>query len=394
MPIYEYLLVENSGKTTKKTLSAESLEDAKTKLRRQKVFIAKIYPVEKKQNKTKLALPVLVDFTRQLAQLLKSGLPLFESLLVFEEKMRSSKYHFLFLDLCDRVKQGSKLSATLAQYPSSFDAIYCSMIAAAEETGQLSETFQELALQIQREEKIRKKLISAMVYPAFLGSFCFVIVFAMFFFLIPSLKDLFEGKQLHPLTKFVVQLSDLLRSKGWVLGALFFMKVSLISSFFSSKKGQELKQKLFLRLPLLKGFITSSVLFRFTKSMAGLLKSGVSLVYALQLSKDVLHHIEFEKAIDQSLIGMIKGGKLSTELDAAPCIPKLMVRMVATAEKSAALDQMFGHLADIYQEELEKKVEQFLQLLQPLLILFLGLIVGFVVLSIMLPLTDVSSFLR
>lgn len=182
MPIYEYLLVENSGKTSKKTLSAESLEEAKLKLRRQKLYIAKIYPLEKKQTKTKISLLLQLDFTRQLAQLLHSGLPLFESLLVFEEKMRNHKFHFLFLNLCDLVKQGSKLSVALSQYPSSFDPIYCSMVAAAEETGKLSEVFHELALQITREHKVRKKITSALVYPAFLGSFCLVIVFAMFFF--------------------------------------------------------------------------------------------------------------------------------------------------------------------------------------------------------------------
>lgn len=128
--------------------------------------------------------------------------------------------------------------------------------------------------------------------------------------------------------------------------------------------------------------------------MAGLLKSGVPLVYALELSKEIVNHVEFKQAIETAISGMIKGGKLSSELESEKCIPKLMVRMISTAEKSASLDQIFGHLADMYQEELEKKVEQFLQLLQPVLILFLGLIVGFVVLSIMLPLTDVSSFLH
>lgn len=394
MPIYEYLLVENSGKTSKKTLSAESLEEAKLKLRRQRLYIAKIYPLERKQTKTRISLLLQVDFTRQLAQLLHSGLPLFESLLVFEEKMRNHKFHFLFLDLCDRVKQGSKLSAALAQYPSSFDQIYCSMVASAEETGKLSEVFKDLALQIAREHKVRKKISSALVYPAFLGSFCLVIVFAMFFFLIPSIKDLFEGKQLHPLTQFVVRTSDLLRSYGWLIALGFLVKGLAASLFFSTKQGKEFTQKVFLRLPLAKGFITSSVLFRFTKSMAGLLKSGVPLVFALQLSKEIVHHVEFEKAIEKALSGMIKGGKLSSEFESEKCIPKLMVRMISTAEKSASLDQIFSHLADMYQEELEKKVEQLLQLLQPVLILFLGLIVGFVVLSIMLPLTDVSSFLH
>ena len=158
----------------------------------------KIFSLSEKTKQSRLSDQLLVSFTRDLAQLLRAGLPLYESLVAIEEKYKTHKAHALFLDLCDKVKSGKHLSQALANYPKVFDQIYISMIASAEETGALASVFSQLEKLILRQQKLKKQLSSAMIYPAFLLSFCVIVINALFFFLIPSMQQLFEERTLHP----------------------------------------------------------------------------------------------------------------------------------------------------------------------------------------------------
>ncbi|MBI5274179.1 MAG: type II secretion system F family protein [Chlamydiales bacterium] len=394
MPIFEYVALNHRGKKIKHTLSADSIETAKDVLRKQKTLVTSICPIKRHNFNIKLPLSIKLNITRQIAQLLRSGLPLYESLLILEEKIIHQKYHFLFIDLCDRVRQGSALSQALACYERSFDKIYVSMVAAGEESGSLAEVFEELSIMIEKEQRLKKKLSSAMIYPAFLGIFCCIVIFSMFFFLIPSLRELFNGKNLHPLTKSVLGISSFLQEyKIYLFLGLILVNLFVII-FIQTKDGKNIIQKTSLKLPFIKTLIIYAVITRFSKTMAALLKNGVPLISALKLSKEVMQHHMFIKIIDDTVQQIVKGEKLSAQLAKHKIIPSLIPRMLATSEQSGKSSEMFAQIAKIYEEDLEKNIEQFIQLLQPVLILFLGLIVGFVILSIMLPLTDVSSFLN
>lgn len=394
MPLFEYTTIQSNGKKVKRTLSADCLETAKEQLRKQQVLVTNVTLLSKRNVKLKLAPNEKLNFTRQLAQLLRSGLALYDSLVIIEEKFEGHKNHFFYVDLCDLVKRGTSLSKALSLYGNSFNSIYLAMVSAAEESGCLAEAFEELAIIIEKEQRIKKKVQSAMIYPCFLLFFCFVVVLSMFLFLIPSMKELFEGKKLHPLTQSVISLSDFLNAyfPFVIIGFLFIS----ISAFLGlrSQKGKRFIETISLKIPLVKTLVTYAIMVRFSKSMGALLKSGVSLIYALKLSKDVMNHHQFEAVIEKAEQHIMKGGRFSEECLKHKVIPPLIGKMLATAEESGFVEEMFEHIAKVYQEDLEKTIEQFIQMIQPMMILFLGVIVGFVILSIMLPLTDVSSFLN
>jgi len=394
MPLYRYQALAKDGKKTVGVIHADSYEVARESLKKQKIYVTRLLHYSGKEATLHLPESLLIAFTRDLAQLLKAGLPLYESLLTIEEKYRKHKAHPLLLDLCDKVKHGKTLSSALSQYPKTFNQIYISMVASAEETGSLPEIFFQLEQLIAKQHKLKKQLVSAMIYPMFLLSFCLIVVIALFFFLIPSMQQLFEGRALHPMTQIVLSTSLFLREQGMILGVALLLLVGGAIFFFSKKEGKKFLQQGLLKVPILNRVVTQAVLVRFCRALSVMLKGSVPLIEALELSKKIMNHALFEEVLANARLQVVQGSKLSYELGKSSLIPPLVVRMLAIAEETGSSAQMLSNIADIYEEELDKGLARFSSMLQPVMLLFLAVIVGFVILSILLPLTDVGSFLN
>jgi general secretion pathway protein F len=392
MPLFSYQAVSIQGKTLKGVIDADSLLVAKDKLRKQQLLITSVTPLKTKQDQLALPPPLLLAFTRDLAQLLKAGLPLYESLLTIEEKHRRHKAHPLFLDLCDSLKEGAAFSSVLKRYPSTFDRIYLSMIQVAEQSGRLAEVFDQLAGLIIRQQKLKKQLSSALTYPAFLSLFCGAILCGLLFFVIPSMKELFEDRALHPVTAFILMISDWANTH--LIGIVSTLSLGLASIVLTlrSPRGKLLLYEFSLKLPFVKMLLLHSALVRFCRSLAMLIAGGVPLLDALALSRNVVKSPLIEQAILNAEKRVAQGERISSAFKGAPVIPPLVLRMLALAEETGKMGEAFYSLAEIYEEEMEKHLSQLSTFLQPALLITLGFIVGLVVLSILLPLTDVSSF--
>lgn len=392
MPLFRYQAVSVEGKALKGVIDADSLLVAKERLRKQQIMVTVVTAMQSKQDQLTLPAGTLLSFTRELTQLLKAGLPLYESLLTIEEKYRRHKTHSLFLDLCDHLKEGVPLSSALKRYPATFDRIYLSMVQVAEQSGNLVSIFDQLSQLIARQQKLKKQLVSALAYPSFLGCFCFLIVCGLMFFVIPSMKELFEDRSLHPVTALVVGISN------WLTAHVVFLLIALSSSLFGivislrSRSGKVFLYGLSLKVPFVKTLILHSVLVRFCRSLAMLLAGGVPLLEALSLSRNVVKSPLIEASILVAERRVGQGERLSAAFKGAELIPPLVLRMLALAEETGKMGDAFFSLAEIYDEELEKHLSQLSSFLQPALLITLGAIVGLVVLSILLPLTDVSSF--
>lgn len=393
MPLFHYTALNQSGRRVKGVIDADTLESAKERLRKQSVMAISI-ALKKDKGELFLQTDLLIAFTRDLAQLLRAGLPLYESLLTIEEKYRSNKAHPIFLDLCDRLKSGSSLSSALKRYPKTFDGIYLSMIMAGEQSGSLEQSLDQLSQLIARQSKLKKQLVSALVYPMFLGAFCLVVISSLLFFVIPSMQELFEDRTLHPVTQVVLSISVFANTYiGAILSVLALLAGGLFG-FIRSVKGKILIQKFMLKIPFFKTIIIEAAIVRFCRSSSLLLMGGVPLLDALSLSRRVMKHALLEKVVEDAEKRIVEGAHLSDQFKTAPFIPPLVSRMLAIAEETGRMAPMMHNIADIYDEDLEKSLQQMAALLQPILLLILGGIVGIVLLSILLPLTDVSSFLK
>lgn len=391
MPIFKYKALGPSGRKISGVIDADSLSFAKDRLRRDAVMVTSLTQIERRPRSSNLDSGMLLTFTRELGQLLAAGLPLYESLLTVEEKYRRHRAHTLFLDLCDRLKSGEPLSTILRRYPKSFDTIYIAMVQAGEKTGSLPWVFEQLRQLIERKQKLKKQLMSAMAYPAFLGCFCLVVIMGLFLFVIPSMRALFEERQLHPLTQSILSISGFIQNHFLTLCLTLIALLAGAIWFF--KKKAFVVHRFLLRLPIIKTILLQAALIRFCRSVSVLLFGGVPLVNALTLARPVMKNPLLEKTILAAESQIAEGNHLSEELKKSPYIPKLVTRMLSLAEETGKMASSLQKISEIYDVEMERNLAQVTTFLQPTLLLILGGVVGLVILSILLPLTDVSSLI-
>jgi len=392
MPLYEYQAISEDGKKIGAHIDAENLQDAKQKLIRLQIIAIKITPLSEKEIRKPLSKKDVLILTRELARLIQAGLPLFEALSALEEKHRGQKAHKILFDLCEQVKTGRSLSRALNRHAVTFDILYISMVANAEKTGRLAPCLSELSQLLVRQLHIRQQILSALLYPALLGAFCLVVLSSLLFFVIPSLQELFEGRILHPFTQIVFAASRFAcNSKIYLL--VFFLAIgSVVSLALTTKTWKKRIWQIFVRLPVLKNLIAKVAFVRFSRAAAALLEGGLPLITAFSQSRSVMRHDVLEQVIAEAEQRIAQGEPLSAPFAGQPLIPPLIPRMLGIAEQSGKLSFTMQQIAEIYEDELETTFAHFASLAQPALLLLLGGLVGFILLSVLLPLTDVSSF--
>ncbi len=373
-------------------LHAESIGHARSLLLQRKILVTSLQILPERKRERVLQKKDLLSFTRQTAKLLKAGLPLYETILSLEEKYRTSHLQSFLLDLTEKLKAGRSFSEALAMHPKNFDFLYCAMVANAEKTGSLEQTLEEIANLLERGEKLKGQLVSTLIYPSFLLGFSLMVVCSLLFYIIPSLFELFEGRALHPLTQCILSCSHFAISHKLAILSVFVVSLASLSLCFFSQKIKERFGRIFLRLPFVKSLMLKVGFVRYFRSLSALLQGGVPLLDALKLSRSVMLHSLLDRQMKEAERRVREGWLLSVHLEKSSLVPQWVCRMVGVAEKTGDLQNMLRHIADIYEEELEKSLAQISTFLQPLLLLILGVIVGVVVLSVLIPLTDVSSF--
>ncbi len=394
MALYRYQALSSAGKKISGVIDADSLFSAKEKLRKEQILVVDLDLFQEKKKEITIPFPFLLDLTRMLGQLLRAGIPLFESLVIIEEKYHQHRFHPLLMDLCDALKSGFALSEALRRYPHSFDPVYIAMVHAGEQTASLPMVFEELCGLLQRQQKLKKELFSAAAYPLFLGSFCMVVFLALLLFVIPSMKNLFEGRELHPITRFVFGASDFVVSHGSMMAVGILLFLTLIAVALRQPLLRQKLDTVLLKLPFIGEFLREAATIRFCRTSSLLLSGGLPILQTLQLSRHVMKNRLLEEVIAAAEQKVSEGKSLSQELKASPLIPSIVPRMLAIAEETGKTAFMLQNIANICEENLEKKLQQFTAFLQPALLLLLGLIVGLVLLSILIPMTDVGSALQ
>ncbi len=392
MALYQFEAVSEKGKKIVGSIDADSLLDAKQKLVRRQVAVLKVDPLSEKQLKTILSTKELLTLTSEMARLLQAGLPLFEALSALEEKYRGQKMHTLLLDLCDKVRSGQAFSLVLGRHKETFDLLYISMVANAEKTGRLIPALEEISLLLRRQIEVKKQLVSALLYPCLLAIFCLVILCSLLFFVVPSLRELFDGRDLHPFTKIVFACSAFACKTKGLLIVLALSFVGLMVGLFSSKEGKKRGREIANKLPFIKDLLVKIAFVRFCRAVATLLEGGLPAMSAFSQARKVMRHASLESIIAKAEERISEGEPLHVPFQNHPLIPPLVPRMIAIAQQGGKLGFMMQQIAEIYEDELETYLNRFATLAQPILLLVLGGLVGFVLLSVLLPLTDVSSF--
>lgn len=397
--LFSYQYIDSKGHKKKGSLDVPSIVEAKEKLRSQGLIVLSLVEVTGqrrlifKKKETTLHPEILITFTTQLSQLLTAGMPLYESLVTLEEQYAQEKFQPLLTTLCDQIKGGSSLSEAMGRFPKVFNLLYCSMVAAGESVGTLNSALEKLALLLAKQRKLKKQMVTALIYPALLFSFSLVVLFLLMTFVIPSLEVLFEDRPVNRFTRIVMTFSHFLTTQWMIYLPVILASLGIVCYFFSSSRGKIWSEKQLLRFPLINTLIIQTAIARFSRSMSSLLQGGVSIVPSLQISSRVMNHRILEEIIRNAETKIIQGSLLSMELKKSPLIPSLVPRMLAIGEEGGNTALMLQKIADFYEEEVEKLVARLTALAQPIILITMGGVVGLIMMAVLLPLTDINAFL-
>ncbi len=392
--LYQYKAFTKQGKPAKGTIEAIGANDAKAKLREMGLIISSLEPQKSGKKKLKLSKDDLRIFTSQLAQLLAAQIPLYESLLALEEQSRDEPYHPVILGLTERIKRGSSLSQAMQDFSESFSPLYRALIAAGEAVGNLELALNRLNNFLVHDNKIRKQLMSALLYPALLTGLLVVAVTVLVGFVIPALEQLFDENNIPQFTKMVFLTAKFLREWG-ILVVLLFIGLAVYG--FYRLKSPEVKaaiQRKILHVPLINRYVIRAALSRFARTLGTLLEGGLPLTVSLTYAKEALGNARLSEIMQRVEERIIEGIPFSTELSRYKEVPPLFSRMVSIGEESGKLSSMLSQLATLYEEETERTLTRVVSLVQPIMLLLMGTLIGGVLLSILMPLSSFGSSIQ
>lgn len=392
MPLYTYQYVDIKGKKRSGHIEANGDQEAKTKLREQGLIVTSLQAKSKITGKQNLKGDSLLAFTIQLSQLVNAGVPLYESLMAIEEQSRGEPFHRIILSLCEQIRSGQTLSGAMGHYPESFDKLYCGMVAAGEAVGVLGPVLEKLNDFLAKQMKLKKQITTAMIYPFILGGFSFLIICLLLGFVVPSLEDIFAERKLNGFTQAVLGLSYVFRTFWWIYLPVVIGSISFLIWKFKSPSGRLLIEKALLKTPVMKNLVIQTAVARFCRTMGTLLQGGLNMIESLRISRSVMRNAVMEKEIQDAEIKIVEGHSLSQQLGRSAYFPSMVARMLAVGEESGTSIAMLNRIADMYEQEVEKTLDRVMALSQPIILIVMGLVIGTVLLAIMLPLTDVSSF--
>lgn len=391
MPLFQYQALDAEGKRKNGLIEAQNERDAKNKLREMGIMLIKLTPKARVNARQNLKGDSLLSFTLQLSQLVGAGVPLYESLVAIENQCRQEPYHRIILSLCEQIKAGASLSQAMGNYPDSFNKLYCSLITAGEAVGALDVVLEKLWHLLAKQNKLRSEAITAMVYPGILAGFSFLIILMLLGFVVPSIEGIFAERKLNGFTRTVLGVSHFFRDYWWLYIPLIIAVIAYAVYKIRTPAGKLWLERISLKIPLLRTLVIQSGVARFCRTMGTLQQGGLPFIESLRISREVMRNVVLEDEIKRAEARIIEGSTLGAELAKTKLFPVMVSQMLAVGEESGTSIAMFNRIADMYEQDVEKTLARLMALSQPVILIFMGTIIGTVLLAILLPLTDVSS---
>jgi type II secretory pathway component PulF len=330
----------------------------------------------------------LALFSRQLAIMFKSKVPLIEALEVLSSQTKNVDFKEKIFKISEKVEGGIAFSQSLALYPKIFSPFYIAMVKSGEVSGKLSEVLNYLADHQEREYHLTSKAKGAMIYPSLILVVIVLVIALLVVFVIPNLVGVLEagGQELPVATKAVIALADFSRSWGWLVLLLVGVLIFSLSRYYSTEKGKAFFDKLFLKLPIFGSFLKMVYISRFAENLSTLIAGGLPIVQSLEVVGDIIGNVSYKEAILTARDEVRKGEMISSTLSQFPDLfPPVFVQMVLVGEKTGTIDTTLINIVDFYQKEVDRAIDGIIGVLEPILIVFLGVVVGGIMLAVLMP---------
>ena len=408
MPNYDYTGADKRGKKVKGTMEADSPKMLRQLLKQRGVYVTQI-GAGRKSGQSILSAEVdfaelfekvtpqdISIFTRQLATLVKARIPLADSLAACVEQVEKPKLKKILVRIRSDVNEGVSFAQALDKYRDVFGPLYSSMVRSGEASGTLDAVLVRLAEFSEASVKLRQSISSAMMYPLIMISVGSLILTGLFIFVIPQITQIFAdtGQVLPLVTRIIIGISHFLQDYAilvvFMLGAMYW----LFKRYIKKDSGRRKWDKVKLKIPVFGELFLLVDLSRFTKTLATLLKSGVPLLTALDITKNVLGNQILLESVENARVAVKEGHALATPLKESGRFPPMLVHMISVGERSGALEEMLGVVAETYENQVENKVSRLTTLLEPLMIVFMGATIGVIVFAVLMPILQMNEFVQ
>jgi type IV pilus assembly protein PilC len=412
MPTFQYEAMDHTGKEVKDVIDAATQEEAQQLIRQKGFFVTKISEKAAKKKGGKAAAKKapgrrkkksftigrisnkqLCTFTRQLSTLQDAGLPILRSLKILHGQCKPGVLKNSLEDVVEDIEGGSTLSEAFAKHPKAFDRLYCNMIKAGEAGGALEAILQRLADFKEKSQTLKRRIKGAMVYPIVVILVAMIIVGFILYFIIPKFEAIFVdfGVDLPQMTVFLIKASHVLIQRFWLVPLVPAVLWIIVKLLYRNKTGAYILDRMKLYIPVMGQIIEKSTVARTTRTLGTLVQSGVPILEALNIVRDTAGNAVFERAFTRIYESIREGETIAQPLREARIVDDIVVNMIDVGEETGELDTMLNKIADNYDEEVEVLVESLVSLLEPIMIVVLGGIIGFIVIALFLPLIQLIT---
>jgi type IV pilus assembly protein PilC len=395
MPQFTYTARDQKGDLKTATIEATNREDVVQQLRRLRMNVVKVEEQSKAKQKTggSISMRDIVIFTRQFSTMINSGLPLVQALDILSKQSENKALQAVTRQIVFDVESGHTVADALAKHPKAFSDLYVNMVAAGEAGGILDTILMRLATFMEKNDALVRKVKGAMIYPGVIMSVAAIAITVLLVFVIPVFKNMFGsvGLALPLPTRIVIMLSEFLIGYWYAILGVIVGGGYGLKRYYATSNGQLAIDRALLRFPVLGDVIRKSAVSRFTRTLGTLISSGVSILDGLEITAKTAGNRVIQDAIMASRSSIAGGDTISAPLAKSQVFPPMVISMIAVGEQTGGLDEMLAKIADFYDEEVDAAVSGLLALLEPVMIVFLGVVVGGMVVAMYLPIFDMIN---
>lgn len=394
MPTFTYTARSFSGDLRTATVDASSRDEVVAQLRRQRLSVVKIDEQgSKSKAKGKIKMRDIVIFTRQFSTMINAGLPLVQALTILSEQTESKPLAEVTKKVVFDVESGHTVADALAKHPKAFTNLYVNMVAAGEAGGILDTILLRLAGFLEKNDKLVRKVKGAMIYPSMIFSVAGLAIIVLLIFVIPVFQQMFAsvGVPLPLATRVVIALSVALKSYWWMILSVVTVVTVVGRRYYATPTGKYNIDKIMLHVPILGDVLRKSSVSRFTRTLGTLISSGVSILDGLEITAKTAGNRVVQTAILESRASIAGGETIAGPLRKSGVFPPMVISMIAVGEQTGGLDEMLSKIADFYDDEVDAAVGNLLAMLEPIMIVFLGVVVGGMIVAMYLPIFDIMD---
>jgi type IV pilus assembly protein PilC len=396
MPVFTYTARDAKGELKTASIEAQTRDDVIAQLRRMRMTVVKVEDAAKAQKKARggsVKMRDTVIFTRQFSTMINSGLPLVQALDILAKQTENKALSEITRQVVFDVESGHTVADALRKHPKAFTDLYVNMVAAGEAGGILDTILMRLAVFLEKNDALVRKVKGAMIYPGVIMGVAALAICVLLIFVIPTFQSMFAsvGLELPLPTRIVIMMSNILKGYWWAMIAGGAGGLALLRKYYATPDGKLRIDRMMLGMPVLGDVLRKSAVSRFTRTLGTLISSGVSILDGLEITAKTAGNRVIQDAIMASRASIAGGDTISAPLQKSAVFPPMVISMIAVGEQTGGLDEMLSKIADFYDEEVDAAVSGLLSLLEPMMIVFLGVVVGGMVVAMYLPIFDMIN---